>query len=96
MKEEVVGKVEVVGPKPGYQTTEFWLTLVSQLVPILVLTGALSPEEATEVQEGTSNAIVTGFAFIQAVVTAVMYIYNRARVKSSHLTASQDFVVETK
>ena len=71
--------------KPGYQTTEFWLTLVSQVVPVLVLTGVLDPEDATGVQDGAANAIVTGAAFLQAVATAVMYIYNRARIKAAAL-----------
>ena len=32
--------------KSGYRTTEFWVTLVSQVVGILLLTGVVTPEQS--------------------------------------------------
>lgn len=32
--------------KQGYKTTEFWVTLVSQVVGILLLTGVVTPEQS--------------------------------------------------
>jgi hypothetical protein len=32
--------------KQGYKTTEFWVTLASQVVGILLLTGVVTPEQS--------------------------------------------------
>ena len=72
-----------MSPKPGYATTEFWLTLISQLIPILVLTGLLTPDDATGVQSGLETAVTTGFAFGQAIITLVTYVWGRVKVKTA-------------
>lgn len=37
--------------KPGWQTTEFWLTLATQVVGILLLVGVISPEQSQVLNE---------------------------------------------
>jgi hypothetical protein len=32
--------------KPGYKSTEFWVTLTGQLVGVLLLTGVVSPDQS--------------------------------------------------
>lgn len=69
----------------GIYTTEFWLTLVSQIVPILVLTGVLDADKAGAVQDTTNEIIKHIFALAALVVPVAFYIYGRAKVKAAAL-----------
>ena len=33
--------------KPGYKTTEFWVTLIAKVVSLLVILGVFTPEQAS-------------------------------------------------
>lgn len=68
--------------KEGWKTTEFWLTLGAQVIPLLVLTGILSNQEATAVQDAWAKAVEAVFAFIASVVPIAVYVYGRAKVKA--------------
>ncbi len=51
--------------KPGYKTTEFWVTVVCQILGILALAGVISPEQNTALADGVSQivgAVVTALA----------------------------------
>lgn len=71
--------------KSGYKTTEFWLTLLAQVLPVLVLTGVLTPNEAETVQNVAGNAITAGFAFGGALIALAVYVYGRAKVKAAEM-----------
>lgn len=81
-KQETFEPLESTLERPGWQTSEFWLAAVAQVVPILVLLGIFSPTDAVGVKDATSSVIVTGFAFLAAVVTALMYIWSRVKIKT--------------
>lgn len=68
--------------KPGYQTSEFWLTLAAQIIPLLVLLGVLTPEQAPGVSDALSNVIKDVFALLASVAPVAVYIWGRAKVKS--------------
>jgi hypothetical protein len=40
-----------VDPKPGTKTTEFWLTIIAQLIGIAALFGWFTPEQAAGLRE---------------------------------------------
>ena len=70
--------------KPGYKTTEFWLSLftvlVTSIVPLLVFYGVASQEEAdlwVKALLPIAGAVAGGF-------TAGLYSYSRARVKTGN------------
>lgn len=69
----------------GYTTTEFWLSLVAQVVPILVLTGVLDTENAEAVKSATNQVVEAVAALVVAVAPVVMYIYSRAKIKAAAL-----------
>lgn len=69
--------------KPGYQTTEFWLAVTAQLVPILVLIGVLSQEQAADLLKSTETLIAVAGVFIAALWPIVEYIKGRAKVKEA-------------
>ncbi|MCL4389831.1 MAG: hypothetical protein M1484_04500 [Patescibacteria group bacterium] len=64
--------------KPGYQSTEFYVTLISQAIGILALTGVVIPDQIGEL----SKAIITIIGALISIVPAVVYIFNRTWLKS--------------
>lgn len=60
--------------KPGYKTTEFWMTLVATLIGMLYASGVVAPE-------GTS-ALEKVVAFVAALLVATGYTVSRGVAKS--------------
>lgn len=58
--------------KPGYKTTEFWLSLAAFVVGSLMASGAI----------GSAGALGKALAFVAAALTAAGYSYSRALAKS--------------
>ena len=63
--------------KPGYQTTEFWITLVAQVVGVLQVLGVVSSEHATTINQGMGQ-IIGGLVMV---LPALAYIYSRTKAK---------------
>lgn len=59
--------------KPGYKTTEFWLTSVASLLGLLFASGIIAPEGT----DGLSKA----FALIATALTAMGYSVSRGLAK---------------
>ena len=59
--------------KPGYRTTEFWLTLLAELVGFLLASGAVAAEG-----EGIWPKIIGGGI---ALLAALGYTVNRNKLK---------------
>ncbi len=70
--------------KPGYQTTEFWMTFVGLLVPFFVLFGVLTPEEGEALILTTVDAITAIGALLVSAAPILAYIKSRAQVKSAN------------
>ncbi len=64
--------------KPGYKTTEFWVTLVAQLIGVLTAMGLVSPAHSTEL----TNSLNTIVGSILTIVPALVYIFNRTWLKT--------------
>lgn len=63
--------------KPGWQTTEFWLTVANTVLMVLVALNVLQQNEADEL-----SALLA--PFIGALIPLVAYIVSRTVVKASH------------
>lgn len=61
--------------KPGYKTTEFWMTIANAVFMVLVAVGVLTQEDAQELE-----TLVAGL--IAAIVPLMAYIFSRAIVKT--------------
>lgn len=51
-------------PKPGVKTTEFWATLISQVIAVLVLLGTVTPDAAKSIERALidmAGAVITIF-----------------------------------
>ena len=70
--------------KPGYMTSEFWVTIISSVAAMLVATGVLNPDESSEIVKSVT-AIVGG---ILGLTTAVKYIHDRTQVKVATVHAA--------
>lgn len=67
--------------KPGIKTTEFWMTLLAQIMPILIIVGAIPEAEADTVSKSIA-AVVAG---IISLVSLVAYIWGRTEVKKAEV-----------
>jgi len=65
--------------KPGFKTSEFWLTVIAQLLGVLALTGVVTPEQVTEFNK-LAVQVIGGCIQL---VTLVAYIMGRSKVKTS-------------
>ena len=76
-----------MNPKPGWQTTEFWLTLSMQVVSMLVLLNVVPSTDADTVNSTLNTLILSGFAVGGAAWSLVKYIGERSSLKQAHLEA---------
>lgn len=63
--------------KPGYLTTEFWITLVAQAVNIAVQLGWVGAGEAGTLKDALTQVI----AGVVAIVSLVEYVRSRTALK---------------
>ena len=61
--------------KPGYLTTEFWLTVANTVLMALIAFGAVGQDQANEI-----SGLVA--PLIGAVLPIVVYIWGRSKVKA--------------
>lgn len=69
--------------KPGWQTTEFWLTTIKPIFAIIVLVFAISPVDAAKLETAYTNAVVAIFALIAVTYTITTYIKGRVATKTA-------------
>jgi len=69
--------------KPGYKTSELWLTVVSAIGMIAVAFGALTEVEVNSIVAAITQAVTAVGALYVAVKPVVAYIESRADVKSA-------------
>jgi hypothetical protein len=67
--------------KPGYRTTEFWVTLIGQAVALGVVFGIVQPQDQGTIADAASKAVQGVFALIVSGATILSYISARVRLK---------------
>ena len=65
--------------KPAWQTTEFWTSLIAQIVGILVLTGGIASTDADHIKT-LGQEVVGG---IIALVSLLQYVKSRTVLKQT-------------
>jgi len=83
--------------KPGIKTTEFYMTLVTQIMGLLAVLGVISPEQAQTLTWGggvvgaeavteSMNSVTTIIPQVTGLIvmlgSAFGYTHNRAKIKS--------------
>lgn len=69
--------------KPGYQTSEWWLTVVVNLVMFLVLFGFVSAVDKDNVISMLSDLVKSAFALIVSATSVWKYIHARMEAKKA-------------
>src|SRR5262245_56954074 len=72
-----------MNPKPGYQSTEFWLSLITQGLAFAVLVGFVSANDSRTLEESLGKAVAAIFTLIASGKTAIEYIRSRTALKSA-------------
>lgn len=68
--------------KPGWQTSEFWIALVGQLLALLALSGAINVADKDKLETALANAVTAIFAIVSSAVVVIRYIRSRSELKS--------------
>ncbi len=68
--------------KPGWKTTEFWLTLGISMIAILVALGVVTPAERESVNGWWTNTVSTIALLVAQATTAWRYIQSRQALKA--------------
>lgn len=68
---------------PGYRTTEFWVTLVQQIVPLLILLGLVKQDQAESIGDSVTQLITALFAVAASLGPVITYIRARTDLKKS-------------
>ena len=77
--------------KRGFTTSEFWVTIITQIVGLIVLSGRLSPEYGDLIQQSIIAVLKTMIDFVTAIYmlyTAVHYIQSRTELKKQLIIKS--------
>jgi hypothetical protein len=75
--------------KAGYKTTEFWLTLLTQAVGVLTLTGVIKPDDANAYLQGGSQVI----GGLMTVIPQIAYAFSRGKAKAKVDTVAKAFLI---
>lgn len=70
--------------KPGWQTSEFWMTVTSSIVGMLALFGVVTKEEADSIVVLVQSLVTALIGLALAVAPIVAYIKSRAEIKRAH------------
>ena len=63
--------------KPGWRTTEFWMSIVASLIGVFAATGAFTPEQASALNQGMTEIVGT----LTPVLAAFGYTLSRGQAK---------------
>src|SRR5262245_38100794 len=69
--------------KPGWKTTEWWTTTISQLLALLTVFGVLAPADAHTLEEALAKIVAATFLLATNAWIVVQYIKGRVAVKTS-------------
>ncbi len=76
--------------RPGYKTTEFWITLAGQIVSLCVILGFVNPSDKQHLQDTVSAAVASVFALVTSFFTIVHYVSSRTALKHRALDQASD------
>jgi hypothetical protein len=73
--------------KPGWKTTEWWTTTISQVLAILTIFGILAPTDAHTLEEALAKVVAAAFLLTTNAWIVVQYIKGRVALKTLHTEA---------
>jgi hypothetical protein len=74
--------------KPGWKTTEWWTTTISQVLAVLTVFGVLTPTDAHSLEESLAKITAATFLLATNAWIVVQYIKGRVALKMGERTPS--------
>jgi hypothetical protein len=71
--------------KPGWKSTEFWITLTGQVIALCVILRLVNPAEQQQLQETAGVAVTAVFTLIASAGTILHYVSSRTNLKHREL-----------
>jgi hypothetical protein len=68
--------------KPGWQTTEFWTTMVVQGISLAVIVGLVNSSESATLTDSLTKMVTAIFSLLVSSSTVLNYIKARVTVKT--------------
>jgi len=75
--------------KPGWQSTEFWITALGQLLVLLALSGAINSADSDKLETAVSNLVTAVVAIVSNALIVIRYIRSRSDLKSLTLATGE-------
>lgn len=72
-------------PKPGWQTTEFWLTAFSSILTLVAIIWGVTPGDKENLYRYGQDIIMAFGVIVSNTLLVIEYIRNRSQVKVSQL-----------
>lgn len=76
---------------PGWQTTEFWKTLILTIISLLIATGVITPVDVPKYKP-----VVDGLALIAPAIAIGLYSLSRGKTKAAGVEAAANVVAVNK
>jgi hypothetical protein len=73
--------------KPGIYTSEFWLTVVAQLISVLTVFGVLKGDDGKSLGDALTQAVLAIFSLAGSAHVVAHYIRSRGLLKMALLLA---------
>ena len=68
--------------KPGYKTSEFWITLGVLVIGFLVNLGVVNAGDVSTITNNWSKCVTSIFTLVTQLSAALAYLYSRHQLKS--------------
>lgn len=68
--------------KPGWQTSEFWISVTGQLLALLALAGAVNGADRDRLETALTNGVTAVFALAGSFTVVWQYVRGRTALKS--------------
>lgn len=78
--------------KPGWQTTEFWIALIGQVLALLALTGTISVGDRDKLETALANLVTALFTIVASTLVVLRYIRSRSELKTLALATDNPAV----
>lgn len=69
-------------PKPGWKTTEFWISVAAQILAVVVLLGLMSQSDSETVGQAISQSIEAVGVIVANAAIILGYIKSRTTAKN--------------
>jgi hypothetical protein len=69
--------------RTGLFTTEFWITVITQALAILALSGLITSADNAMLGDALAKCVTSGGVFLANAWVVVHYIQSRTRIKQS-------------